>query len=68
MHRRRSSLGSPNNGSDRTNDEKGIRAPGPRMLTDAQKQTTLKISRVSLELLRQDSDRFFAQFTTMDEM
>lgn len=39
----------------------------PRMLTDAQKQTRLRISRSSLEMLQQDPDRFLARFITMDE-
>lgn len=39
----------------------------PRMLTDAQKQTRLKISKSSLELLQKDPDLFLARFITMDE-
>lgn len=39
----------------------------PRMLSDAQKQTRLRISQSCLDLLQQDPDRFLARFITMDE-
>ena len=39
----------------------------PRMLTDAQKQTRLNISKTSLELFQRDPDLFLARFVTMDE-
>lgn len=39
----------------------------PRMLTDTQKQTRLRVSQSCLDMLQQDPDRFLARFVTMDE-